>query len=76
MHWEDHIVSDPEVLTGKPVIRGTRVGVDLLLDLLERGYTREEILGQYPDLAQDDIQACLGYAKELLRSERVFALPD
>lgn len=75
MAWEDRIVSDPELLTGKPVIRGTRIGVDLILDLLERGYSREDILGQYPDLAQTDIQACLAYAKELLRSEHVFALP-
>lgn len=75
MDWRERIVVDPEVLVGKPVIRGTRISVELVLDLLTRGYTREQILEQYDHLAPEDIQACLAYAREMLRSERVYAVP-
>lgn len=74
MDWRERIVVDPEILVGKPVIRGTRISVELVLDLLTRGYTREQILEQYDHLTPDDIQACLAYARELLRSERVYAV--
>lgn len=74
MNWQDHIVADPKVLTGKPVIRGTRITVELVIELLERGYTFEQILEQYPHLRQKDLQACLAYAKELLQDERVFTV--
>ncbi len=75
MNWRDRIVADPQVLVGKAVIKGTRLSVELLMDLLARGYTREQILQQYPQLATEDIQACLAYAAEVLRSERMFGLP-
>lgn len=75
MEWRDRIVVDPQILVGKPVIRGTRISVELILDLLTRGYTREQILEQYDHLTSEDIQACLAYAREMLRSERVYAVP-
>lgn len=59
MDWRGRIVVDPEILVGKPVIRGTRISVELILDLLTRGYTREQILEQYDHLTPEDIQACL-----------------
>ena len=73
--WRERIAVDPQVLVGKPVIRGTRIAVELVVDLLARGYTKEQILEQYVHITDADIQACLGYASETLRSERVYALP-
>jgi len=75
MDWRQRIVIDPDILVGKPVVKGTRMAVELIIDLMARGYTREQILEQYDHLTMDDIQACLAYASEALRSERVYALP-
>jgi uncharacterized protein (DUF433 family) len=75
MKWRDRIVADPRVLVGKAVIKGSRISVELVMDLLARSYTREQILDQYPQLTGDDVQACLAYAAEVLRSERMFGLP-
>lgn len=72
--WRDRIVVDPKILVGKPVIKGTRIAVEFVVDLLARGYTREQIRGEYDHIADEDIQACLAYAAEVLRSERVYAL--
>jgi len=66
------IVADPKVLAGKPVVRGTRVSVDLVIDLLARGYSKEQVIEQYDDLTIDDVHACLAYAREVLQSERVY----
>jgi uncharacterized protein (DUF433 family) len=75
MNWRERIVVDAKILVGKPVIRGTRISVELVIDLLARGYTPEQVMGQYDHLTLQDIQACLAYASEILRSERVYALP-
>ncbi len=75
MDWRERITVDPKILVGKPVIRGTRLAVELVIDLLARGYTKEQILEQYDHITVADIQACLAYASETLRSERVYALP-
>ncbi len=75
MDWRRRIVVDPAVLVGKPVIRGTRIAVEFVLDVLGQGWTQEEILQEYPGLGAEDIRACLLYAGELLRSERVFPTP-
>lgn len=75
MNWRERIVADPNVLVGKAVIKGTRLSAELLMDLMARGYTHEQLRQQYPNLAEEDIQACLAYAAELLRSERMFGLP-
>jgi uncharacterized protein (DUF433 family) len=68
----DRIVVDPNVLAGKPVVRGTRISVDLVIDLLARGYSKEQVIAQYDHLTLDDVHACFAYARELLQSERVF----
>ena len=75
MDWKDRIILDPKVLVGKPVIRGTRIAVEFVVDLLGRGWTTEEILREYDHLTTEDIQACLAYAGEVLRSQRVNLLP-
>ncbi|HBL29276.1 MAG TPA: antitoxin [Acidobacteria bacterium] len=73
--WTERIVVDSKILVGKPVVKGTRISVELIIDLLARGYSREQILDQYDHLTVADVQACLAYASETLRSERVYALP-
>lgn len=75
VEWRKRIVVDQNVLVGKPVIKGTRIAVELVIDLLARGYSNQQILDQYDHITSDDIQACLAYASETLRSERVYALP-
>jgi uncharacterized protein (DUF433 family) len=71
----DRIVVDPAVLAGKPVVRGTRLAVEFVVGLLAQGWTVEQVLDNYPGLTRDDVQACLGYATEILQSERVFPVP-
>ena len=75
MDWQDRINVDPKVLVGKPVIKGTRIAVEFVVELLGRGWTTEQILREYDHLTPDDIQACLAYASEVLKSERVYVLP-
>ena len=70
----DRIIVDPKILTGKPVVRGTRISVELVVDLLATGWSHVQILESYPHLAEDDIRACLAYASELLREEKVYPL--
>ena len=65
------IVLDPEVMVGKPIIRGTRLTVDYVLNLLAHGATVTEVLQEYEGLAQEDIQACLLFATKSLQ-ETVF----
>jgi uncharacterized protein (DUF433 family) len=74
MDWRDHIAVDPRILVGKPIIKGTRISVELVIDLLAAGWTQEQILDSYPALRVDDVRACLAYASELLHGEKVFPL--
>ena len=70
MNWQERITVDPEILVGKPVIRGTRISVEFVVDLLGRGWTAEQVLREYDHLTAQDIQACLAYASDMLKSER------
>ena len=71
MSWQERVTLDPKVLTGKPVVKGTRISVELIVDLLANGWTQDQILDSYPQLTTDDIRACLGYASEILHAEKV-----
>ncbi|MFN0199697.1 MAG: DUF433 domain-containing protein [Planctomycetaceae bacterium] len=66
MKWEDRIDINPRILVGKPVILGTRLAVEFIIDLLANGWTEQQILENYPNITTDDIRACLHYAAELL----------
>ena len=57
----NRITSDPEIFGGKPIVRGMRISVELILSLLAQGVSTEEILADYPDLEPEDIQACIAY---------------
>jgi uncharacterized protein (DUF433 family) len=74
MKWQDHITIDPDILVGKPVVKGTRLSVEFIVDLLAQGWSESEILRNYPGLKSEDIRACLLYASEIMRSEKVYPL--
>ena len=69
--WKQHIVSTPDVLRGKPRIKGTRIPVSLVLGHLATGQTVDTILKEYPDLTGEQIAACLDYARDLAELEIV-----
>ena len=69
MDWRSRIVADPRALVGKPVIKGTRISVEFVMDLLAGGYRPDQIHQQYVHLTLDDIHACLAYAGEVIRTE-------
>jgi len=71
---EERIVVDPRVLRGKAVIKGTRIPVYLILELLAAGMGVEDILKEYPELKEEDIRAALEYASKLLKNEVVLPL--
>lgn len=58
MNWQERIIADPKVLAGKPVIKGTLLAVEFILDLLAGGWSEAEVLQNYPRLTHEDIQAC------------------
>ena len=66
------IALDPEVLAGKPVVRGTRLSVEFVIGLMADGWSEGDILANYPGLTHDDIIACFAYARDALSSEKVF----
>jgi uncharacterized protein (DUF433 family) len=74
MKWEERIVIDPAVLVGKPVIKGTRLAVEFIVDLLAQGWTEAQIIANYPGVTREDIRACLAYASDTLRAEKVYPL--
>jgi uncharacterized protein (DUF433 family) len=75
MNWQKHIISDKDILLGKPCIKGTRISVELVLELLASGWTESQLLESYPVLTTDDIKAIFGYLKDCLEQEFYFPLP-
>lgn len=72
--WRDHIHSDPKILLGKPTIKGTRLSVELMLELMAAGWTNEMILESYPTLKQEDLIAVFLYLRECITHELYFPL--
>jgi uncharacterized protein (DUF433 family) len=70
---KDRIVVDPQICSGKPVIRGTRIMVKNILGMVAGGYTAERILQAYPELAKEDVSAALEYAAALVAEEQILA---
>jgi len=66
MNWRDHIHSDPKVLGGKPVIRGTRISVELILEYFAEGASIDDVLRAYPQLTAAQVQAALAFTRDLL----------
>jgi len=76
MSWQERIVVDPQILVGKPIIRGTRLSVELIVDLLAQGWSDADVLRSYPKLTAEDIHACLKYASAVMQSEKIYPLPS
>ncbi|MBD0277423.1 MAG: DUF433 domain-containing protein [Flavisolibacter sp.] len=74
MSWQHHIVSDKQILLGKPTIKGTRISVELILELFEAGWTEQQILESYPTLTSDSLQAVFAYLKDCLQQELYFPI--
>ncbi len=74
MDWKDRIEINPAVLVGKPVIKGTRISVELILDRLADGWTMEDVLASYPHIDRDDVLAALSFASEIFKEETFVAV--
>ena len=74
MKWKDHIEVNPAVLAGKPIIKGTRISVELILDRLADGWSMEDVLASYPHIKREDVLAVLSFASELFKEETFVAV--
>ena len=74
MNWKNHIEVNPDVLVGEPVIKGTRISVELILDRLADGWSMEDILASYPHLTRVDVLAAITFAAELFKEETFVAV--
>jgi uncharacterized protein (DUF433 family) len=72
MEWRERIHADPKILSGKPVVKGTRLSVEFLLRLFAAGWSEEQVLRNYPTLKEEDIRAVFAYAAEVASEERGF----
>ena len=73
--FQERIVADPRILAGKPVVKGTRIAVDLVLEELAQNPAIDELLAAHPDLTRTDVQACLAYARAIVTGEEVSPKP-
>jgi uncharacterized protein (DUF433 family) len=73
--YQERIIADRRILAGKPVVRGTRIAVDLVLEELAQNPDINELLAAHPDLTRTDVQACLAYAKAMVTGEEVSPKP-
>lgn len=73
MNWSDYIVSDKEVLLGKPAIKGTRISVDHIISFLAQGWSEQQILENYPRLTKESLKAVFSYIHECIEDELLFA---
>ena len=69
MEWAERIILDPKVLSGKPIVRGTRISVEFVVNLLANGWSEQQIQDSYPNLTATDIRACLADTSELPRAD-------
>lgn len=72
--WKERIVVDPQILVGKPIIKGTRISVEFILELLANGWTYEEIQKNYLPLKKEDILAAIEYSLEIIKDEKTYAI--
>ena len=71
MEIKKHIEANPKIMLGKPIIKGTRITVEIILRKLSNGFSKKDILEMYPHINTDDIQACISYAADVIQSEKV-----
>ena len=73
-NWRERIEVNPDVLVGKPIVKGTRLAVAFVVELLANGWSEADILDNYPHLSREDIQACLAYASAMLNTEKIYPI--
>ncbi len=76
MNWQEYIHSDPEILAGKPIIKGSRMAVDYILNLFAAGWTRDQILENYPSITNEALSAVFAFTAECMRDEAFYTLPS
>ena len=76
MNGHDRITVDPNVLAGKPIIKGTRMAVEFVVELCSEDWSLDDILQNYPTLTREDVLAALHYAADVLKLERIYPLPE
>ncbi len=75
MNWFERIHSDPEILLGKPVVKGTRLSVDFILSLFAAGWTEQQVLENYPILTPEDLRAVFAFAADCMQTETFYLMP-
>lgn len=71
MDWREHIETDPQVMGGKPVLKGTRITVEILLEWLAAGWSEEQLFANYPRLTPEGLKAVFAFSRELV-SEQLY----
>lgn len=74
MNWQDYIVSDKQVLLGKPTIKGTRISVELVLELFSNGWTEKQFIESYPSVSAESLRAVFVYLKDCIQQELYFPI--
>ena len=74
--WKEYIHTDPEILLGKPVVKGTRLSVEFILGLFAEGWTEQQILENYPTLTKKHLRAVFAFATDCMREESLYAIPS
>lgn len=74
MNWQDYIVSDNKILLGKPTIKGTRISIELILELLSSGWTEKQILDSYSTISSESLRAIFSYLKVCIQQELYFPI--
>ncbi|MEW6620972.1 MAG: DUF433 domain-containing protein [bacterium] len=75
MYWKEFIHSDPEILLGKPVVKGTRLAVEFILGLLAQGWTEQQILENYSTLTPESLRAVFAFVTDCMREEFLYSIP-
>ncbi len=75
IEWRDYIHTDPEILSGKPVVKGTRLSVEFILGLYANGWTEQQIIKNYPTLSKESLKAVFAFAAECMKEKILFSLP-
>ena len=73
--WREFVHSDPEILIGKPVVRGTRLSIEFILGLFAEGWSEKQVLDNYPILNKEKLQAVFAFATDCLREEALYPIP-
>ncbi len=68
------IIIDPQILSGKPIFKGTRISVDLILEFLSQGYSIDQVLEEYPSLTKEDILGALNFAAKKIKEEKIYPI--